>query len=326
MKAIQFNRFGPPEVLDTINLPIPVPQAGEALVRVRAAGVNFFEVLMRADRYAVTPDLPMVPGVEVSGIVEDVGSGVDQSLLGMRVAVPLFAAGTAAGGYAEFVAANAASVVPLPDGLSFEDATALMVQGLTALHLTRRAHPGGKSVLVNAASGGVGSLLVQLARHAGARLIIAAASSEEKLAIARSLGADAGLDYSRTGWEDQVKAHTGGHGVDIVYETIGGPITAASLGALAPAGELVFAALGRFELERPQIKAMIANNQSLKGFALLPLLTGEGLQRDLSQLFEQSARGSLTVLRGESIPLDDAAAAHRAFEDRRTVGKVVLVP
>jgi NADPH2:quinone reductase len=296
------------------------------LVRVRAAGVNFFEVLMRADRYAITPDLPMVPGVEVSGIVEDVGSGIDQSLLGMRVAVPLFATGTAAGGYAEFVAANAASVVPLPDGLSFEDATALMVQGLTALHLTRRAHPDGKSVLVNAASGGVGSLLVQLARHAGARSIIAAASSEEKLAIARSLGADAGVDYSRTGWEDHVKTHTGGHGVNIVYETIGGPITAASLGVLAPAGELVFAALGRFELERPQIEAMIANNQSLKGFALLPLLTGEGLQRDLSQLFELSARGSLTVLRGESIPLDDAAAAHRAFEDRRTVGKVVLVP
>ncbi|TCR71765.1 alcohol dehydrogenase-like protein [Rhizobium sp. BK376] len=148
-------------------------------------------MLMRADRYAVTPDLPMVPGVEVSGIVEDVGSGTDQSLLGMRVAVPLFATGTAAGGYAEFVATNAASVVPLPDEPSFEDATALMVQGLTALHLTRRAYPDGKSVLVNAASGGVGSLLVQLARHAGARSVIAGASSEEKLAIARSLGADA---------------------------------------------------------------------------------------------------------------------------------------
>ncbi len=200
MKAVQFSRFGGPEVLEVVDLPAPVPQPGEVLIRVRAAGINFFEVLMRADRYAVTPQLPVFPGVEVAGVVEAVGQGVDAALLGSRVAAPLFASHRPHSGYAEQVTISADLAVPLPDGVSFEEATALMVQGLTALHLLRQSPPRAKSVLVPAAAGGVGSLLVQLAKSKGAAKVIAAASDKAKLDLALSLGVDAAVDYTQSDW------------------------------------------------------------------------------------------------------------------------------
>ncbi|PRH86141.1 NADPH:quinone oxidoreductase [Labrys okinawensis] len=325
MQAIRLSRFGAPDVLQPVELPVPVPSAGEALIRVRAAGVNYFEVLMRQDRYAVTPDLPMVPGVEAAGVVEAFGPGAAGPAPGTRVAAPLFAMGRA-GGYADYVTAEAAALVPLPDGLSFEAGAALMVQGLTALHLLRRSPPQGKSILVNAAAGGVGSLLVQLARSAGARQVIAAGGSPEKLDLARFLGADAAVDYRSTGWVDQVLAATAGAGVDIAYDLVGGPQTAACLGALAPAGELVCAAMGRFELGKREIEALLGRNQSLKGFALLPLLTPGTLYADLGDLFVQAAAGALKVVIGGRFPLARAAEAHESLQSRRNVGKVVLVP
>jgi NADPH:quinone reductase len=326
MKAVQLNRFGGPDVLEIVDVPTPQPGQGEVLVRIHAAGVNFFEILMRADRYAVTPELPMIPGVEVAGVIEQVGPGADETLAGARVAVPLFAIGIGSGGYAEFIAVDAASVTRLPDGLSFEDATALMVQGLTAFHLVRRSMPKGKSILVNAAAGGVGSLLVQLAKDAGARLVIGATGSEEKAALVHSLGADAVVDYSRPDWTDRVREASEGQGVDIVYETIGGFLSKASLAALAPCGELVFAALGRFELEKAELERMIIENQSLKGFALLPLLQGEEMGKSLDMLFKMAAAGRLKIVHGGRYRLQDVALAHDVLESRRTSGKVVLVP
>ncbi|RUU01315.1 zinc-binding alcohol dehydrogenase family protein, partial [Mesorhizobium sp. USDA-HM6] len=139
MKAIQFSRFGGPEVLEVVDVPTPVAGAGEVLIRVGAAGINFFEVLMRADRYAVTPSLPMFPGVEAAGIVEVIGEGVEPRLLGSRVAAPLFVSDRPFGGYAEYVTIDASLAIPLPDALSFEDAVALMVQGLTAFNLLKQS-------------------------------------------------------------------------------------------------------------------------------------------------------------------------------------------
>lgn len=326
MKAIQLSRFGGPDVLELVDLPAPVPQAGEVLVRVRAAGINFFEVLMRADRYAVTPQLPMVPGVEVAGMVEAVGQGVDTALLGSRVAAPLFASQRPHGGYAELVTIDADLVVPLPDAVSFEEATALMVQGMTALHLPRQSPPEGKSVLVPAASGGVGSLLVQLARLKGARQVIAAAGGKTKLDFALSLGVDVAVDYTNPDWPARIRDVTGGEGADIIYDTVGGALTAASLQALAPGGELVFAALGRFALGASEVEAMIGRNQSLSGFALLPLLSPDVLRSGLSELFELAASGRLRVAIGGRFPLDQAGEAHRLLDERRSTGKVVLVP
>ncbi|MBY2912935.1 zinc-binding alcohol dehydrogenase family protein [Rhizobium leguminosarum] len=326
MKAVQFNRFGPPDVLELVELPVPEPGPDEVLVRVHAAGVNFFEVLMRADRYAVTPDLPMFPGVEVAGTVERAGPGADRSLIGTRVAVPLFAMGRGSGGYAEFVAVDGGAVVQLPGAVSFEAAAALMVQGLTALHLLRRSPVKGKNVLVNAAAGGVGSLLLQLARRDGTKMVIAAASSDEKRALSLSLGADHAVDYTAPGWQEDVKRVTGGPGADVIYETVGGAFSRAALDALAPCGELVLAAMGRFGLGAADVEGMLDHNQSIKGFSLLALLTPQGVREDLAALFELAATGALTVIDGGRFPLHQAAEAHRAIEDRRAVGKVVLVP
>ncbi len=326
MKAVQFSRFGGPEVLEIVEQPTPQPGPGEVLVRVRAAGVNYFETLMRRNLYAVTPELPMAPGVEVAGEIEAVGEGVDAVLRGARVAVPMFAVGRPSGGYAEYLAVDAASVVPLPDGLPFEHAVALLVPGLTALHLVRRSPPLGRTVLVTAAAGGVGSLLLQLARRAGAERVIAVAGGAEKLKAARGLGADLGVDYREPGWAARVRESAGGRGADIVYDTVGGAVTRACLDALAPAGELVFAALGRYELTVAELEGMFFRNQSLKGFALLPLLTPEGLRTDLAELFTLAAGGALAVTVGGRYPLDQAAEAHRVLEERRSVGKVVLMP
>lgn len=325
MKAVQFSRFGSPEVLETIEVPKPKPKAGEVLVHVRAAGVNFFEVLMRADRYAVTPPLPVFPGVEVAGIIEELGLGADPSLLGARVAVPLFAIGRGFGGYAEYVAIDIEDVMRLPDSLAFSDAVALMVQGLTALHMVRRSPPNGKIVLVTAAAGGVGSLLVQLARSEGADTVLAAAGSETKRQLALSLGADLAIDYAARDWAVSVKAETGGRGADIIYETVGGSIAKASLAALGPAGEILIAAMGRFSLDVADITLMLDANQSLKGFSLLPLIAATW-RKDITHLFDLATSGVLKVTQGGSFPLEDAAVAHRAIEDRRIGGKVVLVP
>jgi NADPH2:quinone reductase len=326
MRAIQLNRFGGPDVLDVVEMSKPLPQAGEVLMRVRAAGVNFFEVLMRGDRYAVTPDLPVILGVEAAGTVEALGQGVDTPLIGTRVAAPLFASKRPFGGYADYVTIDAKLAVPLPETLSFEDATALMVQGLTAFHLLRQSPPAGKSVLVTAAAGGVGSLLVQLAKRQGASAVIAVAGSRPKLDLALSLGADAAVDYSTSDWPMRVREAAGGAGVDVVYDIVGGSMTAASLEALAPGGELVFAALGRYAIGASELEAMITRNQSLRGFALLPLLSADGLRASLSELFHLAAGGQLAVTQGGRYPLDQANEAHRSLEERRSTGKVVLIP
>ncbi|TCR64223.1 zinc-binding dehydrogenase [Bosea sp. BK604] len=329
MKAIQISRFGGPEVLEPAEVARPLPDPGQALIRVGAAGVNFFETLQRQDRYGGTPTLPMIPGVEVAGTVEALGAGVDTVRIGERVAAPLFAAGNFSGGYADYVAVNANWLVPLPDELPFARAAALMVQGLTALHLVRQAPPAGKSVLVSAAAGGVGSLLVQIAGRASATRVIAAASSAEKLAVARRLGAEEGVDYSQPGWTGQARAIAGGTGFDIIYESTGGTVMSACLGLLAPLGRIVaFGALNLqdFALGLPELKALVAGNQSLAGFTLLPLLRQDEVKADLAELFGLAARGEIEVLPGGSYPLEQAKAAHQALESRQTTGKLVLIP
>jgi NADPH2:quinone reductase len=327
MKAIQLNRFGDAASLEVIESPKPTPGPGQVLIHVRAAGVNFADTLMRENRYALTPVLPAILGHEVAGVIESTGDDVAGLAVGTRVAAPLFAAGVWFGGYAEYVVIDSNVVVPLPDALSFDEAAALMVQGLTALYLTKQAPPRGKSVLVNAAAGGVGTLLVQLARRAGARTVVAAASTDHKLDIARGLGADAVVNYTHEDWVEQVRAVTGGAGADIIYESAGGEVTTAGLEALAPLGEIViYGALNiqSFALGVPELLRLIFGNQSVTGFALAPLLTAEGLRSGLTELFELAVNGRLQVRIGGRFALDRVADAHRALEGRRTTGKIVL--
>jgi NADPH2:quinone reductase len=326
MKAVQLSRFGDPEVLELVELAMPKPGPGEVRVRIRSAGVNFFEVLVRQNRYAVTPELPIVPGVEAAGVVEALGEGVDPAVLGKRVALPMFAVGRYSGGYAQSIAIKAADVVPLPDGVAFEEATALLVQGLSALLLLRQASPQNKTIAITAAAGGVGSLLIQLAKRAGAKQILALTSTPEKLRLAESLGADFAVDYRASDWVDEAKELTGGVGPDIIYDLVGGPLTRTLLTALAPFGQLVFGALSRCQLAAQDLENMFHKNQSIKGFALLPLLNPDTLKEDLSSLFNLAERGNLKVLIGGRYPLENAAEAHRALENRLTTGKVVLIP
>lgn len=322
MKAISIERFGGPDVLQLIDLPTPQPGRGQIRIRIYSAGVNFAETLMRRDQYAMTPPLPSILGSEAAGVVDALGEDVVQFRVGQRVAVPMFAAGAFFGGYAEYTVIDAAWAVPLPDAVSFDVAVALMVQGLTALHLVRRTAPAGKTVLISAAAGGVGSLLIQLARRESANRIIAAASTPAKRSLALSLGADAAVDYTQAGWQQDCTP-------DVVYESVGGDITMQALGALAPGGNIViFGALNiqQFQLGVPDLLGLIFKNQSVTGFALVPLLTPENTKADLGALFRLVAAGELMVKIGGTYALADAAKAHRAIETRGTTGKIVLHP
>lgn len=329
MRAITMNRFGAPEVLEISDVPSPVPGPGQIALKVGAAGINFAETLMRENRYAMPVPLPTILGSEVAGVVTGLGVGVSGPRVGTRVAAPLFAAGIHAGGYAEEAVIDARYAVPLPDDLSDETAVALMVQGLTALYLTRQAPPAGKSILVNAAAGGVGSLLVQLARRAGATRIVATASTEAKRAFVLGLGADVAVDYTKEGWADHARDAAGNGGFDVIYESVGGETTLASLGALAPLGQMViFGAQNAsgLNLDAGRVGRMIFGNQSVLGFALVPLLSPERIQADMVDLFDLVRAGDLKVEIGRRFPLHEAAEAHRALSGRGTTGKLVLLP
>jgi NADPH2:quinone reductase len=329
MKTVQISRFGGPEGFEIVQVPTPTLRPGEVLVRVHAIGMNFADTLIRQDRYAVTPPLPLILGSEAAGVVEALGPGVEGVEIGQRVAAPLFAAPPGLGAYAEFVVIEAGFVAPMPDALSFEQAAAVMNQGLTALYLTRQAPPEGKVVLINAAAGGVGSLLMQLAKRAGARTLIGAASTEGKLDVARSLGADTVVNYTQADWVERVRAATDGAGPQIIYESAGGAVTTASLEVLAPQGEIViYGALNiqSFQLGVSELVQLIFKNQSLTGFAFQPLLTPAGLKAGLAELFGLVVQGELRATIGARFPLEDASAAHRAMEARQTTGKLILKP
>lgn len=329
MKAVQLLAFGGPETLVVVDVPVPEIGPRDVLIRVKASGVNFAETAMRQNRYAMTPPLPSILGAEVAGIVEAVGSEVAGLAIGDRVAGSAFAAGQFFGGYAEYMVCGADFVTPVPEDLPFEHAVALMVQGLTAFHLLERAPAIGKQVLVSAAAGGVGSLLVQLARRGGARQVIAAASTEDKRDFARSLGADAAIDYTADGWSRAARDLTGGNGADVIYESVGGAVTGESLKALAPLGQMViFGSLNilDFNLGVPELLGLIFQNQSVTGFATVPLLTPQSLRDGLTHLFTLAASGELKVTIGGAFSLEQAGEAHRALESRQTRGKIVLVP
>jgi NADPH2:quinone reductase len=329
MKAVQISRFGGPEVLEQVDLPVPTPAAGQVLLRVMASGVNFAETLMRQNRYAITPPLPCVFGGEVAGVIEAVGPDVSGWAVGARVAAALFATDFPFGGYAHYVVISADFITEIPDMLPFDAACALMVQGLTALYLVQQANPAGKTVLIQAAAGGVGTFLIQLCKRFGAKTIIATASTQSKRDFARAFGADIAIDYTKVDWPDAVLAQNHNQGPDIIYESVGGDITRQSLSLLAPLGQIVvYGALNiqDFSLGVPELLGLIFKNQSLTGFAFAPLLNPQSLRQGLTQLFDMAIKGELRVHIGATFPLIAAPEAHRALESRTTSGKVVLTP
>jgi NADPH:quinone reductase len=306
MKAIVLSETGGPEQLRLAEVPDPVPGDGQVLVRVRAAGINFLDVLVRQGRYPQAPPLPTVPGAEIAGEID-----------GRRVmALP----SRDGGGYAELVAVDEDVLVPLPDGATFEEGASFLLAFLTAwIPLTRQVRIGeGTTVLVHAASGGVGSACVRVARHLGAR-VVATAGSEEKRRSALELGAEEAYGYDE--FAGRVRA-------DVVLDPVGGDVFTRSLAVLNPLGSLVAIGFAGGWWEPFDPAPLVGRNVGVVGFYLGRLMRHRpDVVRDATcELLELWQAGALAPIVGATFPLARAAEAHRLIEERRHVGKVVLVP
>lgn len=325
MKAVRFHSTGGPEVLQLEEVPMPPFGANEVRIRVEAIGVNFADVLRRrGDPYPEESPTPFIVGAEVAGVIETVGSHVTNVSVG-----DLVYAACRIGGYAQFVSVPATSVIPVPDGITAEEATALVVQGLTAMFGLRETGrlAGGESVLVEAAAGGVGAFAVQIAKLYGAGLVIAAASSKEKREFALSLGADVAVDYTAPDWSSEVRGMTEGRGVDIVLEMNGGPTLKEAVNTLAPFGRMVLYGRSSGETALVDPQELVVGNQSICGFYIGPYFAHpEKIARTLSDLVGHVVAGRLKLHVGAVLPLSQAVQAHRLLEGRRTTGKVVLKP
>jgi NADPH:quinone reductase-like Zn-dependent oxidoreductase len=335
MQAVVTAQAGTSDALRLIQRPVPTPGPGQVLLRVESASVNFADIKRRrGDVYPFPTEYPFVPGGDVACTVAALGPDVHGPPFG--TAVFALVGGDGQGGYAQFALAYATQVTPLPPGLDADRASALVVASTTAMLLLRHAArlQPGERVLVPAAAGGVGSYLVQLARHLGARQVIAAAAGADKAGYARRLGVHATVDYSQPGWAATVLELTEGQGVDLLLEAGGGDLLAQGLRALAPFGRAVVygAASGKdATLDAATLHALLyapAQNQSLAAFNLgswlmqRPAIAGQAL----GELIALVAAGSIAVPQIETLPPRLAADAQRRLEGRAACGKMVLKP
>ena len=322
MKAIRINETGGPEVMHLEEIAIPAPGKGEVLIKVAAAGVNYADLAQRQGAYLTRTRTPMTPGFEVAGTVEALGPGVSTPAEGSRVAAFVN------GGYAEYAVAQAATVVPVPAHLDFTQAAAFLVQGLTAYQLLREsAHiQPGESVLVHAAAGGVGTLAVQLAKLMGAGIVAGTASNSSKLDLIRKLGADAAINYTEDNWVEQVKNVTRGQGSDIILEMVGGEIAEQSLQCLAPFGRMVVYGAASGKIAQFSGIQLMYKNQAIIGYWLTSQLQRtDRIAMAAMELMQLLTNGKLQIIVGQTFPLAEAAQAHQAIADRKTMGKVVLL-
>ena len=327
MRAIQLTEFGGPEVLRLAELPRPEPGPGEALIRVSRAGLNFADTHTRTNEYVQKATLPLVPGGEVAGILEDwgeVGGGPVPASAGERVVALV---GT--GGYAEYATAPRERVFPIPDGVDDGTALALVIQGTTAWHLLKTAGrlAQGESVVIHSAAGGVGSLATQLAVAFGAGRVIASASSEERRDLTRALGADAAVDPDPEGLTERLVEANEGREVDLVLESYGGAVFDASIKALAPFGRIVVNGISTREQNEVRTGSLLRHSRAVVGFWLFHTLERPGMFADaLAGLFERTLAGELRPIVGGTYPLEQAPQAQIDLRERRTTGKLLLDP
>jgi NADPH:quinone reductase len=322
MKAVCVYETGGTEKLVFEDLPVPSPGPGQALVKTHAIGLNFIDIYFRTGLYK--SPLPFIPGQEAAGIVETIGSDVTNAKPGDRVAY----AGTL-GAYAEYAVVNSSKLVKLPDALSFENAAAAMLQGMTAHYLTYSTFPlrKGETVLLHAAAGGVGLLLIQIAKRIGAR-VIGTVSTDEKAALARAAGADHVILYTKTDFEQEVKKITSGTGVDVVYDSVGRTTFEKSLNCLRRRGMMVL--FGQSSGPVPPFELSMLNPKgslyvTRPGLPHYTASTDELLWR-AGDVLGWVADGSLKIRVDRIYPLKEAAKAHQALEGRETAGKVILQP
>lgn len=334
MKAIRVDEFGGPEVLMLVDAPTPTPGPGQILIRVASAAVNFSDVMRRRDDvYPFPTTLPYVPGGEVAGTVEALGEGVAMPPIGTRVFALVGSDGS--GGYAQFAIADAQQVIPIPKGVSDDQAAALVIPGSTAfLALSTIANLGaGETVLIQGAGGGVGGYAVQIAKLLGAT-VVASASSSTKRDAAIAWGADHVVDSADPAWPEAVRGATDGRGVNVAWEISGGDSFEKALSVLAPFGRVVVAgrASGRpltvseAAIEsffyRPSLGQTIHNFNLGLFFGLKPEAAVAALQTVIGYV----ASGQVVVPVGDVRPLAQADAAHRAIEDRTSRGITILKP
>lgn len=324
MKAIQLQTFGGPEVLEMVEIERPVPEGREVLIEIKAIGVNYADTARREGQYVVKTPLPFIPGAEVAGVVTAVGEKVTTVIPGMRVVTLI-----ESGGYSEFALADERSLIPLSEQIDFRNAAALPLQGLSAYHVlkTMGRLEKGQTVLVHAAAGGVGTLAVQLAKIFGAGKIIATASTAEKLELARRMGADVLVNYTESNWVEQVLEATGGKGVDVALEMVGGDVFNQTLKCLATFGRLVVFGAASGEQSKMYPSSLMARNQSVIGFFLPQIMRKpELLQPSLVELLTYLGERKLEITIGGVFPLADAADVHRLLQSRKTIGKIILEP
>jgi NADPH2:quinone reductase len=322
MRAVVCHRFGPPEDLAVEACDEPEPGPGEVLVDVRACSVCFPDVLLIQDRYQVTPPLPFVPGSEVSGVVRAVGADVDGIAVGDRVLGAVLW-----GGLAERVVLSAGALSPIPDGVDFVHAAAFVyAYGTSHYALRHRANlQAGETLVVLGAAGGVGLAAVELGAHMGA-VVIAAASSEEKLAECRRLGAAMTIDYSREDLKTCIRELTGGAGADVVYDAVGGPYSEPALRAMAWGGRFLVVGFAAGDIPRVPLNLVLLRGCEIDGVFLGGYAARDrgGHRRHLDELMEWWRAGALHPHVSKRYPLAEAAQALRDLMDRRAVGKLVV--
>ncbi|MDM8532906.1 quinone oxidoreductase [Anaerolineales bacterium HSG25] len=322
MKAVRVQETGGPEVLTYMDVPTPDPQEGQILIKIAAAGLNFIDTYHRTGLYPMP--LPFTLGVEGAGVVEEVGEDVSGFKVGDKVAYIGYP-----GADAEYVAVPADKVVPVPSGVSLNVATAAMIQGMTAHYLVHSTYPvqHGETILVHAAAGGTGLLLVQMAKRLGAT-VIGTVSTEEKAQLARDAGADHIILYTEADFEAETKKLTDDKGVQVVYDSVGQTTFDKSLNVLRPLGYMVLfgqssgmvppfdiarlAGGGSLFLTRPSLFAYIAERNDLLWRA--------------KDVFDWIKSGKLNIRIDREVPLANVAEAHNALECRQTSGKVLLIP
>ncbi len=323
MRALTVTEHGDTDVLELTEQDRPVPGEGEVCIEVKAAGVNFADIMQRRGEYLGGPEPPYTPGMEVAGVISEVGEGVDRSVGEAVVAL------AASGGYAEYTVVDARSLLEIPGDLSFEAAAGFPIQWLTAHNCLHEwgELSAGETVLIHAAAGGVGSAAVQLATEADAT-VIATASTPEKLSMADDLGADYGIRYTEEDFVDRVEEITDGDGVDLVLDSVGGETSNKSLSALSPFGRMVSYGAASGEPGRPNTVDLLFGNKRVIGYHLGRAIGAmpTKVMGAVPKLTELLASGTLEIQLGRRFDLEDAAEAHRFIENRDSSGKVILIP
>jgi len=322
MKAIRVHQFGGPEVLRYEEIPLPEPGKSQARVKIEAIGLNYVDIYHRTGLYPLK--VPFILGMEGAGTVEAIGADVTEVKVNDRVAYAM-----EPGSYAEYAIAPAWKLVPVPQAIDSRTAAATMLQGMTAHYLTHHTYPlkKGDTALVHAAAGGVGLLLVQVAKRLGAT-VFGTVSTEEKARLVREAGADEVILYSQTDFLAEVKRLTNGRGVHVVYDSVGQSTFEKSLDCLRPRGYLILFGQSSGPVPPFNLGALAAKGSL---FVTRPTLIHYGSNREellqrANDLFNWIAAGELKLRIDKTLPLAEAAEAHRLLESRKTAGKVVLIP